>query len=150
MSIKTIRNDLITHLASDGDIAALCMELFGNAPKFFNATDLADPPKDSDAPYIVVETGTRARDSGMHYYNHTLWVIVRVFDDAVDDDGGAVIFGGCNARDDLAALVERKTTLYLSGQGVSSRQVPDMDDVVTFPWFSAYWTYEIMVRDILG
>lgn len=149
MSVKALRNSLIAHLAADSDIAAFCVNAFGRAHTVFNALNLADPPDESKAPYLIVETGKRQRDVGTHYYRHQIRIMVSIVEAGQTSDDGQVIFDGCDVRDDLAALVERKATLYLESQGAASEQAQESDDEVIYPWFSCCWTYQVLVRDVL-
>jgi hypothetical protein len=152
VNIKDIRNTLVDHLYSDADILAYCSATFGvDHPTVFGAINLADPPKEGDAPYIAIESGERARSADNHYLVHQLYLTVNVVEDTLpkDDPGGKITFASRGACDELAALVERSASRFLADNGIPITMTPGMEDYMVFPWCSASWVYEIRIRDIL-
>lgn len=154
-----IRDGLARHIESDWEIHDFCVERFGRPHKVFVGLDQLQPPSESDAPLVLLIPGGRARSDGQHYVLRELRVVCSIVQTAIErtsdpDDPDRpnlrlIKHQGVDDIEEFSSLVERCASSYLFAADIPHTQRPDNPDEIIYPWFGAYWTYSLQVRDLL-
>lgn len=140
-----------TAIRADAALEAWCQDKFSKSPKIYIGLDVANPPKESDCPFIalVAPRRTGGVEAGMLTHELVITFGLVCSDITVDSTGDETIEGG-NLIGDMWELIWAVLVAQFSTNVFLSEEDTTIDGVVTFPLFVGASQVNIHIPVIMG
>lgn len=153
VTFKNITDQAKAVVKADTALATWCDSKFGRAPKVYIGMDAANPPQESDCPFIAFVVASRK--GGMEA-GETIFELIVTFglvcSTMTKDTGeaGDETLEGVNLIGEFWELIWAALAADFSPNVFLSEEDTDIDGVVTFPLFLGASQITIRIPTILG